>query len=523
MDLKWTERWIRCCGARPEKACPPERRGAHAGARVRALDADELSAFAEGALPVAARAAYVSHLADCDECGRRDGACAVGGRGRQLERSAAAEGARQMPWPLRGLSVCSALFAPRNLRSSRGARRLSGRRHHLHRNPLAARQRLGHAPTPWVKTLASPTARSQHDIAARPRRLSRLTGARDDANAAANTSRTRRRRHSGWLDRWRPIRSDSSDTVAALSRAGGGRRGTRREGREAAGRPPAPSSPRRRSSRQPSKAVQEKRGLRRPPVPGPPAFGGSRRREKTRALPSGEGRSERAATRPFGEQPVPEPQDSTQLNEMTQRRKRRRRAQRDAPPRRKPTTAAAATRPTPKQGRDGGARVSRQAARRRATTGGVAGRRDHERSRPPLPRQGGSGLTSSTKVNADDRVRRGTDQYRALVADLPELGASPTSSAARSSSRQGQGLPHPLAACAGNALTAKTQRSREDAKGSSRSLRLLCALAVKGFLPSASNRRTSVDYSGRASSNPNEGDRNDLRSPFPEVEIPEIP
>jgi hypothetical protein len=31
-------------------------------------DADELNAFAEGALPPAARAGYVSHLADCDEC-----------------------------------------------------------------------------------------------------------------------------------------------------------------------------------------------------------------------------------------------------------------------------------------------------------------------------------------------------------------------------------------------------------------------------------------------------------------------
>lgn len=32
------------------------------------LDADELSAFAEGALPAATRANYVSHLADCDQC-----------------------------------------------------------------------------------------------------------------------------------------------------------------------------------------------------------------------------------------------------------------------------------------------------------------------------------------------------------------------------------------------------------------------------------------------------------------------
>jgi len=34
------------------------------------LDADELNAFAEGALPAAARARYVSHLADCNDCRR---------------------------------------------------------------------------------------------------------------------------------------------------------------------------------------------------------------------------------------------------------------------------------------------------------------------------------------------------------------------------------------------------------------------------------------------------------------------
>ena len=57
------------------------RRHAGAGAEARAggenqraaqkpahLDADELSAFAEGALPAGARLAAVSHLADCEEC-----------------------------------------------------------------------------------------------------------------------------------------------------------------------------------------------------------------------------------------------------------------------------------------------------------------------------------------------------------------------------------------------------------------------------------------------------------------------
>jgi hypothetical protein len=36
--------------------------------RAEHLDADELNAFAEGSLPAATRANYVSHLADCDDC-----------------------------------------------------------------------------------------------------------------------------------------------------------------------------------------------------------------------------------------------------------------------------------------------------------------------------------------------------------------------------------------------------------------------------------------------------------------------
>jgi hypothetical protein len=41
------------------------------------LDADELNAFVEGGLPPAARARYVSHLADCDQCRRQASAVAI--------------------------------------------------------------------------------------------------------------------------------------------------------------------------------------------------------------------------------------------------------------------------------------------------------------------------------------------------------------------------------------------------------------------------------------------------------------
>src|SRR5437773_7523007 len=43
---------------------------AKSNAAIEHLDADELNAFAEGKLPVAARSRYVSHLADCGDCRR---------------------------------------------------------------------------------------------------------------------------------------------------------------------------------------------------------------------------------------------------------------------------------------------------------------------------------------------------------------------------------------------------------------------------------------------------------------------
>jgi hypothetical protein len=76
------------------------------------LDADELNAFAEGVLPPAARAQYISHLAECDQCRRQvsDLALASGAIAR-LEPSVSQE-------PVRGGigATLAKLFAPPVLR-----------------------------------------------------------------------------------------------------------------------------------------------------------------------------------------------------------------------------------------------------------------------------------------------------------------------------------------------------------------------------------------------------------------------
>jgi hypothetical protein len=83
------------------------------------LDADELSAFAEGALPSAARVAAASHLADCDECrGVVVGLARVSGFEVEPEKRATAVGA-DVPGraSVAGWRAwMSALFAPRVLR-----------------------------------------------------------------------------------------------------------------------------------------------------------------------------------------------------------------------------------------------------------------------------------------------------------------------------------------------------------------------------------------------------------------------
>lgn len=82
------------------------------------LDADELGAFAEGALPAAARLAAASHLADCDRCrGVVVGLASVAPAGAEVEQRAAAATpsaapARVPAWR----ALIASLFAPRAMR-----------------------------------------------------------------------------------------------------------------------------------------------------------------------------------------------------------------------------------------------------------------------------------------------------------------------------------------------------------------------------------------------------------------------
>jgi hypothetical protein len=96
--------------------------GGSDGREPQHMDADELSAYAENALPAAARARYMSHLADCDACRKQVTELVLSlGIASELERQSAPQPLTALPsssatpartWRMR----LSALFAPAALR-----------------------------------------------------------------------------------------------------------------------------------------------------------------------------------------------------------------------------------------------------------------------------------------------------------------------------------------------------------------------------------------------------------------------
>jgi hypothetical protein len=76
-------------------------RGANRPAATEHLDADEMNAFAEGALPSAARSRYVSHLADCDHCRQQIAQLSLGaGAVIRSEQSAPAKPESRSLWQM---------------------------------------------------------------------------------------------------------------------------------------------------------------------------------------------------------------------------------------------------------------------------------------------------------------------------------------------------------------------------------------------------------------------------------------
>ena len=87
-------------------------KGATEAKNAEHLDADELSAFAEGSLPLAARSRYVSHLADCDDCRKLASQLAIAAGRLEEVRVPASESTTEQSW----WRKISTVFAPPVLR-----------------------------------------------------------------------------------------------------------------------------------------------------------------------------------------------------------------------------------------------------------------------------------------------------------------------------------------------------------------------------------------------------------------------
>jgi hypothetical protein len=95
----------------------PRGNGANAPGADAHLDADELSAFAEGSLPASARVAASAHLADCDECrGLVVNLTRAAGVEAEIEKRAAASAPATTSEASRLRAWLAALFAPGALR-----------------------------------------------------------------------------------------------------------------------------------------------------------------------------------------------------------------------------------------------------------------------------------------------------------------------------------------------------------------------------------------------------------------------
>src|SRR5437870_5760315 len=81
-------------------------------AAIEHLDADELNAFAEGSLPVAARSRFVSHLANCDDCRRLVSQLAISAGAVAKAETAGAPATAHASW----LEKLGAFFRPPALR-----------------------------------------------------------------------------------------------------------------------------------------------------------------------------------------------------------------------------------------------------------------------------------------------------------------------------------------------------------------------------------------------------------------------
>jgi hypothetical protein len=419
-------------------AGPQSAFAARAPAASSHLDADELSAFAENALPSAARFAAASHLADCDECRstvvRLAGAADTAG---EIEKRAAAAPyvPVAIPW---WKSLLGAAFTPRMLRYAApvlvlglvGVVSL-----------IALRTRQGMAPA----TVYQKAENADTGAAGSPGADTATTGAAPaaDANTAPTSAGT------GGLTSPTATKADSTSVAQpaapvvsdkdAVSLDGPAPRAAEKSAGQDASGTGGPA-------RETSEAVSVTSNTVTTPAPAPPPAKAAPAEvaAEPKAEPKKAARDEELAR-------AKAPDDSYTYNDRVQQTEQQNRAANQARNRQE------------MQMPDGGAQRGESRAMNNSSRGNVGGESASRAQRSaPAGRRGRADEDSKKKERAsaaeadeavrvetetrsvggrrfrregnawvdDDYkpsmkmtgVRRGTDQYRALVADIPELG-----------------------------------------------------------------------------------------------------
>jgi hypothetical protein len=401
--------------------------GAGASSPDSHLDADELAAFAEGALPESARMNAFSHLADCAECRTLAVNLArAAGVEAKLEKSAAAAAsstARESK-PARGW--LASLFAPRALRFVAPALALClvaavsfiALRSRSDRGLVSLQESNRAGARPSITTTQDNSQPSPEEP--------NTSGASANSNAASTNAGAEEapRNDKGAAETSVPkpenkdAKEDAPDGSAASVLAGEKARGA-----DAAAVPPPP----------PAKETEDV-----------PASGAPAPTEIAKSAPVDNLPAPKSSEQHMKAGPPPPAQNNEEVasNEQSQKR-------------------VAQPRGLEAQSPDGGSRnQSRSAANNASTGGALAGsaRDDRDlrarRESPPVAKRGRSeqdAASDAERTNAVEDlrsvaghrfrrdggawvdvnykssmsstgVRRGTDAYRALVADIPELG-----------------------------------------------------------------------------------------------------
>jgi len=380
---------------------PPQAAGAH-------LDADELAAFAEGALPDVARTLYSAHLADCGDCrglvAQLSLAAGIADRVEERERRIAPAVSAAPSWRER----VAALFAPRAWRYAMPVVALLAvstvvlvvtRQLPREDSARTTREERNSAPP------SAPAAPDLHHAEASPDQLAR-PGEGGNANAAA--APTVGEEGQSAATRAANTSEPKQQTQDAPGRAASG---------SAGGSAPAPTSAQPVAESRPAPPATFATGVAATPTPPPPPAAAPRAMskpepsvvtataspaERAEAESRERSREESSAMKRHGPQRAADRRGSAGGDAAASR------SARDAAP---PSSAGSSRNET----RGESASVTAGREQSAAETRSVGGRR--------FRRQNGVWIDTAYKTSqATVVVRRDSEQYRALVADEPEVG-----------------------------------------------------------------------------------------------------